>query len=53
MKIPKIWREKPGVISEGQAWVCQHDCWLYAHDTLGELLWVLFTEWKQDKHLVG
>jgi len=49
----KIFREKPGIISEDACWVGLHDCYLYVEDTLVELLVTILTEWKHDRHLVG
>jgi hypothetical protein len=49
----RIFKEKAGVISEGRCWICVSNGYLYIEDTLLKLLWVLITEWKHDKHLVG
>lgn len=51
----KIFKEKPGVISEGPCWVAvPKSCdYLYIEDTLLKLLWTLITEWKHDRHLAG
>lgn len=49
----KIFKEKPGVISEGPGWVCIDDGYLYTADTLLGLLWMLLTQWKDDRHMVG
>jgi hypothetical protein len=46
-------REKPGVISEGPCWVCTYDGYLHVCDTLPQLVWELFTQFRSDKHLVG
>lgn len=49
----KIFKEKAGVISKGECWVCIHDGYLYTAKTLEKLIEVLNTEWEHDKHLVG
>lgn len=49
----KIFKEKAGIISPNEIWVCICDGYLYTADTLEELVIVLNKEWKQDKHLVG
>lgn len=48
-----IFKQKAGVISKKDCWVCFHSCYMYIADTLMELIWVIITEWKQDRHLVG
>lgn len=47
-----IFLEKAGVLSEEACWVCICEGYLYTADTLPELVTVLNTEWKHDKHLV-
>ena len=49
----RIFRERPGVISEGPCWVCVAPGYLYTADTLPGLLWVLAWEWGEDRHLAG
>jgi hypothetical protein len=49
----KVFKEKEGVISKESCWVCIHDEYLYTADTYLKLLWVLMTQWENDKHLVG
>ena len=41
----------PGEISEAGCWVCVHTGYLYIGNTLEDLLVVIATEWKCDKHL--
>ena len=48
-----IFKEKPMVISKEAIWVGIHTCYLYTHSSLVGLLWIMLTEWKHDKHLVG
>lgn len=48
-----ICRERPGVISRGACWVAIEDCYLYVASTLPGLLWLLATERRHDRHLVG
>ncbi len=49
----KIFREKPKTISKETVWVCIHNEYLYTHINLFKLIWIVITEWKSDKHLVG
>jgi len=49
----RIFLEKSGVISKGSAWVCLCDGYMYTANTLNQLVDVLNTEWKLDRHLVG
>ena len=49
----KIYKEKPGIISKDEVWVCIHDDYLYTTDTLQELIEILNTEWEADKNFVG
>ena len=51
--MPRIFREKAGVISSDPCWVCISTGYLYTASTLSGLLWILLTEWKDDRHLVG
>ena len=49
----KIFKEKAGVISKGPVWVVINKGYLYIHDTLIGVMWLMITEWEHDKHLVG
>jgi hypothetical protein len=49
----KIFKEKPGVISVKHCWVAIGGGYMYIEDTLLGLIWLLITEWKHDRHLVG
>ena len=49
----KIFKQKAGVISPNEVWVCICEEYLYIEDTLEELITLLNTEWKDDKHLAG
>ena len=50
----KIYREKPGIISEKSVWVALDGAgYLYTAATLLGLLWTLATEWQNDRHIVG
>ncbi len=49
----RIFLEEGGVISEESVWVCVNDCYMYTADTLEELVEILNTEWRFDKHMVG
>lgn len=47
-------KEKPGVISETAVWVfIDSQGWLYIEESLLDLVRVVITEWRQDKHLCG
>ena len=58
----RIYKEKAGVISENEIWVCS--CtekaspdsvagYMYTADTSEQLIMILNTEWEHDKHLIG
>jgi len=49
----KIYKEKAGIISEQSVWVCINNDYLYISENLLKLIWILLTEWNNDKHLVG
>lgn len=51
-----LFRERAGVISERELWVCWlygGGVWMHTGDTLGELFWSVFLYWKDDRFLVG
>jgi hypothetical protein len=48
-----IFKEKAGVISEKECWICIHSCYLYSADTLERLIEILNNEWEHDRHLAG
>lgn len=48
-----IFKEKSGIISKKECWVAIFNEYLYTAETLDELLYILYTEWEHDKHLVG
>ena len=48
-----IFLESPGVISKESVYVCLCEGYMYTGDTMYELIQVLNTEWKHDKHLIG
>lgn len=48
-----IWKEKSGIISEGSVWCCGYECYIHVHPTFLGLLWNFFTEYRNDRHLVG
>lgn len=49
----KIFKEKPGVISEGPCWVCFHGPYMYTGDSFWLLLKDLWRNWNNDRALVG
>ena len=48
----KLYREKAGIISDDPIWVFMDEVWLYAHPTLFKLIFIVLTEWRNDRHLV-
>ena len=34
-------------------WVCIAGPYLYVHESLAKLLYMMVTEWREDQHLVG
>lgn len=51
--IPRIYKEKAGVISSDECWVIFHGCWMYTGDTLRQALWQMIRDYRSDRHLVG
>ena len=49
----KIFKEKAGVISPDPRWVCFESHYMYDSDTLVGLVWLIVTEWRHDRHIVG
>jgi hypothetical protein len=52
----RIFRERAGVISPGNCWVCLYGGvpgWMHTSESLPKLLWEVVTEWKDDRHIVG
>lgn len=49
----EIFKEKAGIISKDPVWVAIQSDYLYIAPTLFRLLWLLITEWKNDRHLIG
>ena len=50
----RIWREAPGIVSRGMAWVAMDDAgYLYIAPTLLGLAFEVLTGWRADRHLVG
>lgn len=47
----KIFKEKAGVISENEIWVCIHGFYLYTHKSFIGLIWTIITQWDNDKNL--
>lgn len=47
----KIFKEKAGIISETDIWVCIHGFYLYTHSTFIGLIWTILTQWNNDKNL--
>lgn len=46
-------RYKAGYISEESIYVCYHKGYMYSDHRLLKLLWMLLTEFKTDKHIIG
>lgn len=51
MKRLRVFKEKPGVISEGPCWVALEPGYLYIADTLCGLVFQLVFERHHDRHL--
>lgn len=49
----RLFREPPGIISDDASWVLLDRAWLYTSPTLVGLTWIVLTQWRSDKHLVG
>lgn len=47
----RIFEDTSKDISSKNIWVCICEGYLYTADTLDELIEILNTEWKHDKHL--
>lgn len=49
-----IFREKPGVLSYEAVWVClDSEGFMYTARTLVRLLWIVLSEWQDERHMVG
>jgi len=49
----KIYKEEAGVVSKKECWICISEGYLYTGNTLEELIEILNTEWRHDKHIAG
>lgn len=49
----KLWRSRPGEISPEPCWCLLQEEYLYIHDTLLGVLWLMLTEYRDDRHLWG
>lgn len=49
----KIYREKAGVISAEPLWIIYHKGYLYEGLSLFQVIFIFYTEYKNDKHLIG
>ena len=49
----KLFRERAGVISEVPVWVCLANHRIFIHERFLSLVWIVVTEWNDDRHLVG
>jgi len=49
----KIFYDRDTMFPEANMWIGFHSCYIYTHKTLLGLLWVMLTEWKQDRHMIG
>jgi len=51
----KLYREKAGVIALDPVWVCFYGegCYWVVEESLLLCLFIVVTEWKHDRHLVG
>lgn len=48
-----IFKEKAGVISENEIWICFHSCYMYTNESLLGLLINIVKYWKKDSNLIG
>ena len=48
-----VFKEKAGVFSKNEIWVCLSAGYMYDADTFGSLIELMQEEWMNDKHLVG
>lgn len=48
-----FWRESSGVVSEVTSWCCSYGSFLHIHPCFLGLLWQVFTEHGDERHLVG
>lgn len=49
-----IFKERAGVISKAPVWICLGSGpYMYTAPTLLKLIYVVITQWKSDKNLVG
>ena len=49
----KIFKEKPGVISDDACWVCFSGCYMYTGDTLFQLFVDMLKFWNSDSRMIG
>ncbi len=50
----KLYKEMAGIFSENPIWVfIDSGGYLYTHESLIKLIYLVITEWQHDKHLVG
>jgi len=46
-----LWREQPGMISEGACWCLSYDIYFHANESLWGLAKEVVTEYKDERHL--
>lgn len=49
----KLFREKPGIISEEPVWVLFWGPYMHINASLLGLAWEFITEYQDDRHLIG
>lgn len=49
----RIFQEKTGKIGKIGIWICICEDFIYLADNLPELIKLLNTEWKHEKHMIG
>ena len=49
----KLIHDPGGMISEGPIWILFEDCYMYTDSSLVRLVWIVLTQWRHDRHLVG
>lgn len=48
-----VWKEPPGVISEGACWICCYSMYMHCCGGFWELIYNVITEYKSEHHICG
>lgn len=49
----RLFRERAGVIAPTPVWVCLVNDRIFIHEHFWKLVWLVITEWSDERHLVG